>query len=178
MGFLKNIGGFLDSLDEVTDGIYKDLSKGVKRKAKTAGRVIDTVFDVADDVCTEVSKGVDKGLKNAGKFIDENYKYVEAIADFAENTIDVAIETAWDAAGKAVSFVVNAAKQLIDIIFIKEQVQIRKPDALKAIILEKKKNAVDVGIFSKGEMTERITINSDIGVSNDIYKGQVIEINT
>lgn len=173
MGFsFKNIGKFIDALDEVTDEVFKEMSKEAKKSAKSAGRFIDNAFDVAEDVYNETSKDFDKGLKRVGKFIDNNYDYIETVGDVA----DYAFETAAGAIEKVATFVVNVAKELIDILFIKEQVKQHNPRALRALILSKKRNAVDVGIFSNGELSEKMTINSDLGVKNEIYQGQVIEI--
>lgn len=224
MGFsFKKIGKFIDSLDEVTDGLYKEVSKDVKKKARSAGQMIDSAFDVAGDMIdsafdvagdmynetskkvdkrmrrvskdvnkkaksagqmidfasdvagdlyNETSKKVNKGMKRVGKFVDDNCEYVETAGALA----DYAFDSAANAIGKVKSFVINVAKQLVDILFIREQVKKRNPNALRAQILAKKKNAVDVGIFSDDKMTEKMTINSDMGVSNDIYRGQMIDI--
>jgi hypothetical protein len=166
MGFsLKNIGKFIDALDEVTDDVYKELSVSAKKTAKSANQRIGTVYN-------ETSKQIDKGLKQVGRFVDNHYEYLKAADDFADSAIDAAKRTV----EKVKTYVVNVAKQLIDIIFIKEQVKQHNPQAFRALILEKKKDAVDVGIFDNGKITERLTINSDVGVSNNIYRGQIIEI--
>lgn len=166
MGFsLKNIGKFIDALDEVTDDVYKELSVSAKKTAKSANQHIGTVYN-------ETSKQIDKGLKQVGRFVDNHYEYLKAADDFADSAFDAAKSTI----EKVKTYVVNVAKQLIDIIFIKEQVKQHNPQAFRALILEKKKDAVDVGIFDNGKITERLTINSDVGVSNNIYRGQIIEI--
>lgn len=162
MGFsLKNIGKFIDALDEVTDDVYKELSVSAKKTAMSANQLYN-----------ETSKQIDKGLKQVGRFVDNHYEYLKAADDFADSAIDAAKSTI----EKVKTYVVNVAKQLIDIIFIKEQVKQHNPQAFRALILEKKKDAVDVGIFDNGKVTERLTINSDVGVSNNIYRGQIIEI--
>ena len=166
MGFsLKNIGKFIDALDEVTDDVYKELSVSAKKTAKSANQRIGTVYN-------ETSKQIDKGLKQVGRFVDNHYEYLKAADDFADSAFDAAKSTI----EKVKTYVVNVAKQLIDIIFIKEQVKQHNPQAFRALILEKKKDAVDVGIFDNGKVIERLTINSDVGVSNNIYRGQIIEI--
>ena len=173
MGFsLKNIGKFLDALDEVTDDVYKELSVSAKKTAKSANQHIGTALGVAGTVYNETSKQIDKGLKQVGRFVDNHYEYLKAADDFADSAFDAAKSTI----EKVKTYVVNVAKQLIDIIFIKEQVKQHNPQAFRALILEKKKDAVDVGIFDNGKVTERLTINSDVGVSNNIYRGQIIEI--
>lgn len=166
MGFsLKNIGKFIDALDEVTDDVYKELSVSAKKTAMSANQRIGNVYN-------ETSKQIDKGLKQVGRFVDNHYEYLKAADDFADSAFDAAKSTI----EKVKTYVVNVAKQLIDIIFIKEQVKQHNPQAFRALILEKKKDAVDVGIFDNGKVTERLTINSDVGVSNNIYQGQIIEI--
>ena len=166
MGFsLKNIGKFIDALDEVTDDVYKELSVSAKKTAMSANQRIGNVYN-------ETSKQIDKGLKQVGRFVDNHYEYLKAADDFADSAFDAAKSTI----EKVKTYVVNVAKQLIDIIIIKEQVKQHNPQAFRALILEKKKDAVDVGIFDNGKVTERLTINSDVGVSNNIYRGQIIEI--
>lgn len=62
-----------------------------------------------------------------------------------------------------------------DIFSIKNSVQTKCPEALKIQILEKKKNAVNVGIFGNNNvMIAKEEITSSEGVSSDIYKGQII----
>ncbi len=57
--------------------------------------------------------------------------------------------------------------------YIKEEYD----DAFKLLIQEKKKNAVQVGIFDVCEdEIETVEIQSESGVSNSIYKGQVIYV--
>lgn len=66
---------------------------------------------------------------------------------------------------------------LIDLFTIKQTVRQKCPAALKAKILEKRKNAVNVGIFGKNnKITHKITISSDMGVSTDINPGEIIII--
>lgn len=64
---------------------------------------------------------------------------------------------------------------IIDVFSIRNSVKTKCPAALKVKILEKKKNAVNVGIFgSNNVMIAREEIISYEGVSPDIYKGQEI----
>ena len=51
------------------------------------------------------------------------------------------------------------------------------PDAFKLLIKEKKKNAVNVGIFDKdNEHLDDVEITSSKGVSKSLRKGQVIYV--
>lgn len=80
-----------------------------------------------------------------------------------------------EAVGTIIEYTVN---RIIDIFTVKEEIKLRCPNALKAQILEKKKNAVNVGIFNvKSEMSQKISIKSDQGVSDSIRVGQVIYLN-
>lgn len=60
---------------------------------------------------------------------------------------------------------------------IKETVRIKCPEALKALIQKKKKNAIDVGIFDKKDQHIcSLEIKSSQGVSNSLHVGQVINL--
>lgn len=60
---------------------------------------------------------------------------------------------------------------------IKEETKNYYPDAFKLLIKEKKKNAVDVGIFDKNDnLLGNEEIQSSKGVSKSIHKGQCIYI--
>lgn len=139
---------------------------------KSIGKFIDEFDKVTNEVYKEASKEFDRNLKQVGKFIDNHYEYFDAV----DNATEEIITSAAEVIGKATCYVINVARQIVDILFIKEQVSQRAPNALRAQILEKKKNAVDVGIFNGGQINQRLTINSDIGISNDIYKGQIIDL--
>ncbi|MGN0223120.1 MAG: hypothetical protein ACI4AM_03730 [Muribaculaceae bacterium] len=84
--------------------------------------------------------------------------------------------------GAAVGAAVGAAT--ITIIDIIDQRSIQKAakeqfkQALKAIIKEKKKNAVKVGIFGPddNEIESDFEIESEKGVSSNLYVGQVIRL--
>lgn len=83
------------------------------------------------------------------------------------------------AAGEAVEALVEyTINKVIDIFSVKEEIKMRCPSALKAQIVQKKSNAVDVGIYNNSStMTSKITIKSDEGVSGDLRVGQVIYLN-
>lgn len=60
---------------------------------------------------------------------------------------------------------------------IKEETQASYPDAFKLLIKEKKKNAVNVGIFDKrNNHLGDEEIQSTEGVSKQIHKGQYIYV--
>lgn len=62
---------------------------------------------------------------------------------------------------------------VIDLFTIEEQVRQQVPNAFKVKILEKKKTAVDVGIFNKNDQPlQQMHIESDEGVSNELQVGQ------
>ena len=64
---------------------------------------------------------------------------------------------------------------IIDVFSIRKSVKTKCPVALKVKILEKKKNAVNVGIYGNNNvMIAKEEIISYEGVSPDIYKGQEI----
>ena len=56
-----------------------------------------------------------------------------------------------------------------------EEVEEEYPDAFKLLIKEKKKNAVNVGIFDEdNEHLDDVEITSTKGVSKSLRKGQII----
>ena len=58
---------------------------------------------------------------------------------------------------------------------LKESVREQEPDALKVLIKEKKKNAVNVGIFGKdNEHLNDMEITTSKGVSHSLHKGKKI----
>ena len=58
-----------------------------------------------------------------------------------------------------------------------EEVEEQYPDAFKLLIKEKKKNAVNVGIFDEdNEHLDDMEITSSKGVSKSLRKGQVIYV--
>ena len=91
----------------------------------------------------------------------------------------VAAKKAAKAAGKAIDaaidYICEVVLSVIDVFTVKDVVRKKVPQALKAEILEKKKNALSVGIFSnETDISYNMTLTSDEGVSDDIYIGQVI----
>lgn len=107
---------------------------------------------------------------------------IAAISLTAYITAMVAIETtkkAARAAGKAIDvaieYICEVVLSIIDTFTIKDEVIKKVPQALKVEILEKKKNAVFVGIFpNEIDLSYKMTLTSDEGVSEDVYAGQVI----
>ena len=60
-----------------------------------------------------------------------------------------------------------------------EEVEVQYPDAFKLLIKEKKKNAVNVGIFDEDdEHLDDVEITSTKGVSKSLRKGKVIFVKT
>ena len=58
-----------------------------------------------------------------------------------------------------------------------EEVEEQYPDAFKLLIKEKKKNAVNVGIFDEdNEHLDDVEITSTKGVSKSLSKGQIIYV--
>ena len=58
-----------------------------------------------------------------------------------------------------------------------EEVEEQYPDAFKLLIKEKKKNAVNVGIFDEdNEHLDDMEITSSKGVSKSLHKGQTIYV--
>lgn len=58
-----------------------------------------------------------------------------------------------------------------------EKVEEEYPDAFKLLIKEKKKNAVNVGIFDEDdEHLDDVEITSSKGVSKSLHKGQTIYV--
>lgn len=61
---------------------------------------------------------------------------------------------------------------------IKEKVKEQCSEAFKALIREKKKEAIKVGIFDSNEKElKEMEITSTQGVSDDLYVGQIIYCN-
>lgn len=71
--------------------------------------------------------------------------------------------------------IVEIKNYVVSLFTIKSIAKEKCPAALRAEILRKKTNAVDVGIFnSKNNMTEKITINAEMGFSDDVKVGETI----
>ena len=84
----------------------------------------------------------------------------------------------WGTAKAVKEIYVVTKAALIDLFTIKREIKVRCPNALKAEILEKSKNAVNVGIFDQNdEMTTKMNIIGEGVVSDDIYVGKVIMMN-
>ncbi len=79
------------------------------------------------------------------------------------------------AIGGAIGYLVGS---FIDEVFLTDAIEEKYPDAFKILIKEKKKNAVNVGIFDIDDMTiePSVEIESEQGVSDELYVGQVIYI--
>lgn len=79
------------------------------------------------------------------------------------------------AIGGAIGYLVGS---FIDEVFLTDAIEEKYPDAFKILIKQKKKNAVNVGIFDENEETiePSVEIESEKGVSDALYVGQVIYI--
>lgn len=99
--------------------------------------------------------------------------YIAALV--AAETAKKAAKAAGKAIDAAIEYISEVVLSIIDLFTVKDEVRKKVPQALKAEILEKKKNAVSVGIFSnETDLSYNMTLSSDEGVSNDVYVGQVI----
>lgn len=66
---------------------------------------------------------------------------------------------------------------LIDLFTIKREIKQKCPEALRAIILEKQKHAVKVGIFdSNNVICEKLNISGNGVVNDELFQGQTIKL--
>lgn len=99
--------------------------------------------------------------------------YVAALV--AADSAKKAAKAAGKAIDAAIDYICEVVQSIIDVFTVKDEVRKKVPKALKAEILEKKKNALSVGIFSNDmDISYNLTLTSDEGVSDDVYVGQVI----
>ncbi len=77
------------------------------------------------------------------------------------------------AAAAVIEFVIDV---FIDEESLQDEIEERYPEAFKLLIKEKKKTAVNVGIFDVCDdvIESNVEISSSEGVSNDLYVGQEI----
>ena len=82
------------------------------------------------------------------------------------------------AAGVAIGYATYKIVGVINRRRIEQAAKEKFKQAFKAIIKEKKKNAVKVGIFDiyDNEIESDFKIESEQGVSSDLYVGQVIRL--
>lgn len=82
------------------------------------------------------------------------------------------------AAGAAIVATVVTVKRIIDKRTIQNEVKVKCPDAFKALIKQKKENAINVGIFdhNDNELVSDMSIESEQGVSSDLCVGQIIYV--
>lgn len=75
--------------------------------------------------------------------------------------------------GAAIGYAVGA---FIDEVFLQDAVREQYPDAFKLLIKEKKKTAVNVGIFDEYDDTieASVSFETEQGVSDSLYVGQEI----
>lgn len=99
--------------------------------------------------------------------------YIAALV--AAETAKKAAKSAGKAIDAAIEYIFEVVLSLIDQFTVKDEVRKKEPQAFKAKILEKKKNAVSVGIYhNETDISYNMTLTSDEGVSEDIYMGQII----
>ena len=66
-----------------------------------------------------------------------------------------------------------AVDTFIDLFTVQQEVKQRVPSAFKILIMKKKRNAIDVGIFNKNSKPIRkMEIQSDYGISKELVVGQ------
>lgn len=92
-----------------------------------------------------------------------------AIIAIVRTTVEVTKE-AVEFVGDLIEAVVSG---VIDLFTVKQQVKQKVPQAFKMKILEKKKNAIDVGIYGKNNNPlSKVRIESNDGVSEELQAGQ------
>jgi hypothetical protein len=78
---------------------------------------------------------------------------------------------------KAVKHVIKTfVNSIINLFTIRNEVSRKCPAALKAKIIEKKKNAVKVGIWGNNNTKTELTIESPEGVADEVHRGETITI--
>lgn len=66
-----------------------------------------------------------------------------------------------------------AVDTFIDLFTVQQEVKQRVPSAFKILIMKKKRNAIDVGIFNKNSKPiKKMEIKSDYGISKELVVGQ------
>lgn len=66
-----------------------------------------------------------------------------------------------------------AVDTFIDLFTVQQEVKQRVPSAFKILIMKKKRNAIDVGIFNKNSKPiTKMEIKSDYGISKELVVGQ------
>lgn len=80
--------------------------------------------------------------------------------------------------GVGTTFTIIVMAAILDEESIKENVVKKFPEAFKILIKQKKKKAVNVGIFNKSdsEIKSDVKIEAQEGVAESIYVGQVIYV--
>ena len=173
MGFsFKKI---VNNLDSVSNSVYSEVSEEVKNKVRSVSKLKDSTQCVAVEVCKETSKYMKRHVNNLEGIVDNTMD--AALVSYKQaSKAYLVLESAVELADRITTFVVNAARQFVDFVFIKKQVHEVVPEAFKIKILEKKRHAVNVGIFTNNIITEQLTITSDVGISDEIYQGQIVNM--
>lgn len=175
----KNFDSGMKKVDDAVNSLGKGFERSKakasdmkQRATQGAGKFICSARDVAGNLYDGASKGFENGKKLVWKVVDNPFEYLELVGDMTEKSLDATIS----ALKKVRTIAVKVTKQIVDILFIREQVKLVAPNALRAEILAKKDNAVDVGLFSKDGLFEQIIIESDVKISDEILEGMSIEI--
>ena len=176
MGFLNS--KTWDKAFSTLDSVMDDVSKEINKQKSNATKSLNNVLGTLDSAIDEVSDEIKKQSRQARKYYDDNkgdvYDEINQTIRFIDKSLDY---TAGKAYRQVKNVVIKAVNQIVDLLFIKKKAQECNPDAIKILILEKKRNAVNVGIFDEyGNMDQRITIHSDYEISNDVYKGMVVNL--
>ena len=78
---------------------------------------------------------------------------------------------------KAVKHVIKSfVNGIINLFTIRNEISRKCPTALRAKIMKKKENAVDVGIFGPNNEKTVLTIESSDGVADEVHRGETITI--
>lgn len=78
------------------------------------------------------------------------------------------------AAGAVVGYACYKIYEKITAKQIKEQAKVELPDAYRIKILEAERNSIKADVFSRSGEKKSIQLDSDQGVSSDIYSGQIL----
>ena len=131
--------------------------------------ILTVVFFVLIGICSGTGDFDSIGAIGALFFLFLFLTIVSAIIAAVNKTVEVAKDTV-EFVGDLIDAVVSG---VIDLFTVKEQVKQKVPGAFKMIIQEKRKNSVDVGIFSKNNQPlSKMRIESNDGVSNELRLGQ------
>lgn len=97
------------------------------------------------------------------------YSLSSLLVEFAMMAV-ILIFSVLRAAERAIRWVLN---KVLNLFTVKEEISRKVPNAFKAEILKKKRNAISVGIFTEvdNRYSQKIEISSNEGVSDELYEG-------